>query len=96
MYLFIGLLVWDARRFIQNKEEAKRPYRSIIDVRDPDIHSQLRKPWSKSFSAQPLQNYEALLLPRVLQLNRHLEKIVEESGNGVGLTDVARWLSYLS
>jgi hypothetical protein len=89
--------VWDGRRYSQNNEEAKKPYRSLIDCRSTSTHALLRKPWSRSFMAEPLQDYEQLLLRRIVQLNNHMARRIGNASDGrTANVDIAKWLAFLS
>ncbi|KAF8153962.1 cytochrome P450 [Crassisporium funariophilum] len=83
--------LWDGRRFAQT--EAQKDYDNIVDLRDPDIHAQLRKPWNKAFTAEPMKDYEELLIPRVMQLISQLKEVCAKSNSGVGSVDMAKWVS---
>ncbi|KAF8970538.1 high nitrogen upregulated cytochrome P450 monooxygenase 2 [Flammula alnicola] len=83
--------MWDGRKFAQT--EAQQDYDNIIDLRDPILHAQLRKPWNKAFSAEPMKDYEALLMPRIMQINSQLKEICMKSEHGIGRVDIAKWIS---
>ncbi|KAF8958558.1 cytochrome P450 [Flammula alnicola] len=87
--------LWDGRRFSQTETEVKKKY-SLIDVRDSAVHSELRKPWNKAFSAEPMKDYETLLLPRVIQMNSQLREIADTSRGEIGRVDIAKWIDYFS
>ncbi|KAF5326985.1 hypothetical protein D9619_004819 [Psilocybe cf. subviscida] len=89
--------LWDGRRNFQKSEEVEKPYKSIIDCRSASIHALLRKPWSKSFTAEPLQDYERLLLRRIVQLNRHLARQIENASDGcTANVNMAKWMPSLA
>lgn len=89
--------MWDGRRNAQNSEEAKRPYRSLIDCRSASTHALLRQPWSRSFTAEPLQDYERLLLRRIVQLNSHLARQIGNASDGrTANVDMAKWMASLA
>lgn len=60
------------------------------------IHTQLRRPWNKSFSPAPLKDYEELLVPRAYQLIQELERVCEETPSGFGEVDMAKWVSFFA
>ncbi|KAF8182926.1 cytochrome P450 [Pholiota molesta] len=82
--------MWDGRKFAQT--DAQKDYDNIIDLRDSVLHAQLRKPWNKAFSAEPLKDYEALLIPRVTQIIAILKDICMESEQGIGKVDLSKWI----
>lgn len=88
--------MWGARCFLQTDTEKEKNYGSVIDVRDSAIHAYLRKPWRKAFSAEPMANYENMLIPRVHELNKCLKDVIRKSGGAVGKTDASRWINYFA
>ncbi|KDR72623.1 hypothetical protein GALMADRAFT_757265 [Galerina marginata CBS 339.88] len=83
--------LWDGRRFAQAGDS--KDYDSIVDVRDSVIHTELRKPWNKAFSAEPMKDYEELLIERVVHLNRRLKEVCAAGENGTGRIDIAKLIS---
>ncbi|KAF5326171.1 hypothetical protein D9611_000819 [Ephemerocybe angulata] len=85
--------IWDARRNRQLGSD--REYHAVIDVRDLNIHAQLRRRWNEAFSNEPLKDYQEILAPRVQQLCDHLEELCQSSG-GVASFDLAKWISFFA
>ncbi|KAF8879764.1 cytochrome P450 [Gymnopilus junonius] len=86
--------MWDGRRFL--KEADSRGYDNLVDIRDPVIHAQLRKPWNKAFSVEAVKGYEELVTRKALELKSLLEEVCNTSEGGIGQVDLARWVSFFS
>ncbi|PPQ68715.1 hypothetical protein CVT26_003621, partial [Gymnopilus dilepis] len=83
--------LWDGRRFL--KEADTRGYDNIVDLRDSVLHAQLRKPWNRAFTAEPLKDYEQLVIRRVVELNALLEDVCNLNKGGIGRVDIAKWVN---
>jgi cytochrome P450 len=88
--------VWSGRKFAQTKAQQEAGFDNIIDLQESSLHAQLRKPWNKAFSAEPLKGYEAALIRRIRQMNTQLRLITEESNDGVGKIDASKWICYFA
>lgn len=86
--------IWDARRNRQLGRD--REYHAVIDVRDLNIHAQLRRRWNEAFSSEPLKDYHDILFGRVEQLCDHLEELCAEAPSGVATFDLAKWISFFA
>lgn len=75
-------------------KKLKKPNFGLISVRDYNIHAQLRKPWNRAFGPVALQDYEESLIARGTELVDHLKGICENSSDGVGHIDIAKYISY--
>ncbi|KAF9564495.1 cytochrome P450 [Agrocybe pediades] len=85
--------IWDGRRFAQG---GNSQYDSVIDVRDASIHAQVRRPWNKALGAEPIKDYESLLIERVTQLRDLLKAKCDETRDKIGKVDISQWISYFS
>jgi len=88
--------VWTGRKFAQTKAQQESGYDNIIDLQESSLHAQLRKPWNKALSPEPLKDYEAALIRRIRKMNTQLRLITEESKDGVGKIDVSKWICYFA
>jgi len=69
----------------------------LIAQRDPILHMEQRKPWTRAFSSTAMKDYEALVAKRVRQLVGCLEDMIERSDKKAHATvDMTRWLKYFS
>lgn len=84
--------LWDGRRLSRNRAQ----FPSAISIRDLEVHSQLRKPWNKAFSAGPLSDYDQILVSSAGELLRHLEDACSASPDKVAHIDISKWISYFS
>ena len=64
-----------------------------MDLRDSVLHAQLRKPWNRAFTAEPLKDYEQLVIRRVLELNALLEDVCNINKGGIGRVNIAKWVN---
>ena len=73
-----------------------RPGRpNLISQRDPILHMQERKPWSRAFSSTAMREYEIVVAKRVRQLVGCLEDVIERSNEKASaVVDMAQWLKY--
>lgn len=88
--------MWNGRKFGQTKAQQEANYDNVIDLQDQTLHAQLRKPWNKAFSAEPLKGYEVALIRRIRQMNSQLRNITVESKDGVGKIDASKWICYFA
>ncbi|KAF5310744.1 hypothetical protein D9619_007782 [Psilocybe cf. subviscida] len=88
--------MWTGRKFAQTKAQQESGFDNIIDLQESSLHTQLRKPWNKAFSAEPLKGYEVALIRRIRQMNTQLRLITEESKDGVGKIDASKWICYFA
>lgn len=86
--------LWDGRRFTPLKNGNE--YNSLVDVRDLQIHAQLRKAWNKAFAPSSMRDYEEILVPRVAQLGDHLAHACRNGSDHIVHVDLAKWISFFS
>ena len=70
---------------------------SLIAQRDPVVHMQQRKPWSRAFSSTAMKEYEVIVATRSRQLIGCLENLVSGSDRKEGVAlNVGAWLNYFT
>ncbi|TCD68353.1 hypothetical protein EIP91_010991 [Steccherinum ochraceum] len=65
--------------------------RPLIAWRDPAMHAQRRRPWTRAFSTAALKEYEPTLAERTVQL---VEMMTRTPGKAVDLAECMRFFSY--
>lgn len=63
--------------------------RSLLSLRDPDVHSARRRIWNRAFSATALKEYEVVVRNRLTQL---VEILTDNSGQSM---DLSKWIARL-
>ncbi|KAG6855797.1 hypothetical protein H0H87_010750 [Tephrocybe sp. NHM501043] len=48
-------------------------FRSLVGIRDPQVHTRVRRVWARGFTSQALRSYEPILNKRVGNLVAHFE-----------------------
>ncbi|KAI0265867.1 high nitrogen upregulated cytochrome P450 monooxygenase 2 [Gloeopeniophorella convolvens] len=78
---------WDGRP----KPEA------LVELRDPILHLQQRKPWNRAFSSTAMKEYETVVAKRTRQLVARLEEIVRDSGRKDGAAvNIGAWMNFFT
>jgi len=70
---------------------------TLIAQRDPILHMEQRKPWTRAFSSTAMKEYEIIVAKRVRQLVGCLEEMIgrsDEKANAV--VDMTQWLKFFS
>lgn len=86
-FYLLSFLEWDGRSFGAGDLKG---FDTLIAIRDTAIHAEMRAPWNKAFTAEPMKTYEELLVPRIIELNDRLRKVCSK---GTAQVDIAKWLS---
>lgn len=71
----------------------KKILRSVVGVRDLNIHAQLRKPWARSFGPNAIKDYEESLVTTGIEFIEHLKELCRNSGDGYGHADMVGYIS---
>ncbi|KAJ7116435.1 cytochrome P450 [Mycena epipterygia] len=74
---------WDGR-MPENKT-----VRSLLSLRDPEVHSARRRIWNRAFSASALKEYDVVVRNRLAQL---VEILTDNSGQSM---DLSKWIARL-
>ncbi|KAF8265715.1 high nitrogen upregulated cytochrome P450 monooxygenase 2 [Lactarius quietus] len=70
---------------------------SLISQRDPILHMEQRKPWSRAFSSVAMKEYEVIVAKRARQLVGCLENMIERTDEKENaMVDMTLWLKYFS
>ncbi|KAF5315461.1 hypothetical protein D9619_007593 [Psilocybe cf. subviscida] len=88
--------MWTGRKLPKTKAQQESGLEVLIELQEPSLHAQLRKPWNKGFTAEPLKSYEFALIRRIRQINTQLRLVTELSLDGVGQVDVSKWICYFA
>ncbi|KAF5325663.1 hypothetical protein D9611_000809 [Ephemerocybe angulata] len=84
--------VWANRRTVTSRDA--KDHRNLHAVRDLALHSELRKPWNKAFSKDPMKDYEVVMNKNAAILVEQLQELCEREKEPV--VDLAKWLSFYS
>ena len=69
----------------------------LLAQRDPILHMQQRKPWSRAFSSAAMKEYEVIVAKRVRQLVGCIEDMIQRSDDKANaVIDMAQWFKYFS
>jgi len=71
---------------------------ALIAQRDPILHTEQRKPWTRALSSTAMKEYEVLVAKRVRQLVGCLGDMIERSDSkkANATVDMTQWLKFFS
>ncbi|KAG6893790.1 hypothetical protein C0992_008619, partial [Termitomyces sp. T32_za158] len=78
--------VWDG----QFGEPEQKIFRSLVGIRDPQKHAQVRRVWARGFTPEALRSYHPILNKRVSNLISHFDARVGQK------LDLSKWISYFT
>jgi hypothetical protein len=68
----------------------------VILQRDSARHMQLRRPWNKAFSNEPLLDYGESVVKKAAEFVEILERKCLDTGEGRVELDMAKWIDWFS
>ncbi|KAG6863633.1 hypothetical protein C0991_004531 [Blastosporella zonata] len=68
----------------------QKAFRTLVGIRDPQLHARVRRVWARGFTPQALRSYETIL-------NKRVGNLVSHFAHRVGQTvDLSKWVSYFT